>query len=139
MYLSYEEYTAYGGTLDATAFADFDFEAEALVNYYTFNRLKGDTTIPVEVKRLVKYLIDLAVKKGESLSLGASGSDATNYGAYITNQSNDGVSVSYSGMGSADLYKLCGKEAEDAIKTYLDAVMNEAGRKLLYRGLYPGE
>lgn len=139
MYLSYEEYTAYGGTLDATTFADLDFEAEALVNYYTFNRLKKYKVIPEEVKRLVKYLIDLAMKKAESLSLGAGGADETNVGAYITNQSNDGVSVSYSGMSSVDLYKMCGKEAEAAVRMYLEATMNEAGQKLLYRGLYPGE
>ena len=140
-YLSYEEYQAYGGTLDATTFANFDFEAEALINYRTFNRLKAYPEIPEEVKRLTKYLIDLAQKKAEALSLGAAagGADTTNVGAFITNETNDGVSVSYSGMASADLYKLCNKEATQAIDTYLDAVMDSLGRKVLYRGLYPGE
>ena len=140
-YLSYEEYVAYGGTLDATTFADYDFGAEALIDYRTFHRLKAYTEIPEAVKRLTKYLVDLAQKKAEALSLGgaAAGANGTNVGAYITNETNDGVSVSYSGMASVDLYKLCGTEATNAIDTYLDAVMDSLGRRLLYRGRYPGE
>ena len=59
MYLTYEEYTAMGGTLDEPTFNDLEYEAEALVNWYTFNRLTKDTQIPSEVKRLIKYLINL--------------------------------------------------------------------------------
>ena len=66
MYLTYEEYQAMGGTIeDAAEFDDLEFGAEALINYYTFNRLKNDTNIPTEVKRLTKYLIDLAKKKAD--------------------------------------------------------------------------
>lgn len=140
MYLTYDEYTEYGGTLDETTFDNLEFGAESLINYYTFSRLKNDTVLPTEVKRLTKYLIDLATKKLASLSLG-SGDEYNSpiAGTYITAQSNDGVSVSYNAMGSSDLYKLCGSEAKEAIFMQLDGVMNELGRKLLYRGLYPGE
>ena len=44
MYLTFAEYTAMGGTLSQTTFDDLEFEAEALVNWYTFNRLKNDET-----------------------------------------------------------------------------------------------
>ena len=36
MYLTYNEYREYGGTLDETAFADINFEAESYVDWYTF-------------------------------------------------------------------------------------------------------
>ena len=39
MYLAYEDYQNMGGTLDETAFNDFEFEAETIVDWYTFNRL----------------------------------------------------------------------------------------------------
>ena len=40
MYLTYEEYQAYGGQLDETSFNDLEYDAESTVNWYTFNRLK---------------------------------------------------------------------------------------------------
>lgn len=42
MYLTYVEYQEMGGTLDETAFTDFEFEAEATIDYYTFNRLRNE-------------------------------------------------------------------------------------------------
>ena len=74
MYLTYEEYQTMGGTLDETTFNDLEFEAEALVNWYTFNRLKKDTNFPDELKRLMKYLIGLAQSKAEVLNASGSGS-----------------------------------------------------------------
>lgn len=140
MYLTYDEYISMGGTTSVNEFDDYEFEAEALINYVTFNRLKKDSTFPVELKRLMKYIIDLVAKKAASLSLGSavSGSVAGSE-LHITNQSNDGVSVSYNSMTSTDLFQTCNKEITDAINKYLYCVTNEAGRYLLYRGLYPGE
>lgn len=139
MYLTYEEYQSMGGTLDATTFDDLEFEAEALVNWYTFNRLKNDTTFPEELKRLMKYLINLAYQ--QSQLTGASGSgDSENVSAKaIASQSNDGVSISYNILSAKDLMNSCKTEGEKAIKMYLQGVMNEAGRLLLYRGVYPDE
>lgn len=140
MYLTYEEYQAMGGTLDATTYENYEFEAEALVNWYTFNRLKNNTTIPVEVKRLMKYLIGLAEQKANLLGASGSGSEqASSNGAAIASQSNDGVSISYNVLSAAQLMESLKGSEEDAIKKYLQDVVNEAGRKLLYRGLYPGE
>ena len=137
MYLTYTEYTTMGGTLDEATFNDLEFEAEALINWYTFNRLKGDTTFPSEVKRLTKYLIDLAEKQANLLGVSSSASAET--GAAIASQSNDGVSVSYNVLNAAQLMESLKTQETDAINKYLQGVMNEAGRKLLYRGIYPGE
>jgi hypothetical protein len=136
MYLTYDEYRRMGGTLDEVPFEEFEFQAEAQINHATFSRLKGDKIIPNEVKRLTHYLIDLLEKKSAAFSLGNGG---TGNGAYITSQSNDGVSISYNGMAPSDLVELCKAEVLIVIRSYLDGVTNEAGRKLLYRGIYPGE
>ena len=140
MYLTFEEYQENGGTLSATTFNNFEYEAEALINYRPFNRLKNVESVPDEVKRLTRYLIDLAQKKADSLSLGNAGDTTTsNAGSYIKSQSNDGVSITYGGMSSVDLYKMCEVDAHKAIDRYLVDVTDSLGRKLLYRGLYQGE
>jgi hypothetical protein len=136
MYLTYDEYLSMGGTLDEVNFTRFEFQAEAEINYVTFSRLRGDKTFPEEVKRLTHYLVELMEKKASAFSLGK-GNDASN--AYITSQSNDGVSISYNGLSPKDLIELCKTDFLTAIRSYLDGVTNEAGRKLLYRGVYPGE
>ena len=137
MYLTYEQYLSMGGSLTETVFLDYEYRAEALINYATFNRLKNDLVIPEEVTKLTKYIVDLVDKQANSLSLGKGESNITQ--AYITSQSNDGVSTSYNGMASSDVFSACDGEIQAAIKTYLYGVMNEAGRYLLFRGLYPGE
>ena len=124
------------GTLDEINFERFEFQAETQINRATFNRLKGDTVIPVEAKRLMKYLIDLLERRYAAFSLGKNESTED---PYITSQSNDGVSISYNGIAPSDLIKLSEADALNAIRNYLDGVTNEAGRKLLYRGLYPCE
>lgn len=136
MYLTYQEYQSYGGTLDETTFNNLEFEAEALVNWYTFNRLKNDTNFPVAVKRLMLYLVNLAQEKANLL--GASGSGSVGNTA-ITSQSNDGVSISYNVLNAQQLMEDIKAQEDEAIKRYLQGVMNEAGRLLLYRGVYPDE
>lgn len=136
MYLTYEEYYRMGGTLDEANFLKFEFQAEAQINYLTFSRLKKDKTIPEEVKRLTFYLLDLMEKKAAAFSLGKGSSNTS---VYVTSQSNDGVSTSYNGLAPSDLIELCKADITHAIKSFLDGVTNEAGHKLLYRGVYPGE
>lgn len=140
MYLSHAEYTALGGTLDPITFEEFEFHAETLINWYTFNRLKNDKDFPIEVRRLTKYLIDIAQKQADALNLGAT-LIATDDGTHthITQQSNDGVSVSYNGMSAADLFESCKDQMINAVKRYLQGVKNELGQLVLYRGLYRGE
>ena len=135
MYLTYAEYQSMGGTLTENIFNDYEFRAESLINYRTFNRLVKDTTVPMQVKRLVKYIIDLVDKQSSAMSLGNNG----NTNAYITSQSNDGVSISYSGMASTDLFTLCDRDIQKSINSYLQGVSNSVGHNLLYRGLQKGE
>lgn len=136
MYLTHEEYVYLGGTLDETQFINFAMQAEAHINHATFGRLKNDKVIPSEVRSLMKYLVDLLEKKSAAMTFGKNSSGAD---TYITSQSNDGVSVSYSGIAASDFLKLSEADIINTIRGYLDGVKNEAGHKLLYRGLYPGE
>ena len=136
MYLTHDDYVALGGTLNDAQYTDLALQAQAQINRATFGRLKGDKVIPEEVKWLMKHLVDLCEKRNAAFTLGKSNSDSN---PYITSQSNDGVSISYNGIAPSDLIKLSEAEAFSIIRNYLEGVTNEAGRKLLYRGLYPGE
>lgn len=141
MYLTYEEYQNMGGTLDSTAFNDFEFEAEAIVDWYTFNRLQNDTEYPEKLKQCMYKLIKLAQERQDALSLGESDSGESTEGAgrYIASRSNDGVSVSYNVMSASEVFGSLKDEMGKTVQLYLNGVVNELGRKVLYRGLYPGE
>ena len=148
MYLTYEEYTEYGGQLDETSFNDLEFDAESTVNWYTFNRLQkpewSETLDTPELKRCVYQLI--RVKELENSLLAASAGGA-GWGigwtkeAGITQESNDGVSTSYNVLSSGELLAFAQgkKTTQDLVNRYLGSIVNDLGRKLLYRGIYPGE
>ena len=141
MYLTYAEYQNMGGTLDETAFSDFEMEAEAIIDWYTFNRLQNDTSYPEKLKQCMYRLIKLAQQKQDALSLGASedGESTEGSGKYIASRSNDGVSISYNVMSASDVFNSLKDEMGKTVQLYLNGVVNELGRKVLYRGLYPGE
>jgi len=158
MYLSYEQYQNMGGTLEETAFNNFEYEAETIVNWYTFNRLKGEETYPEELARCMYRIIDLIQLKAEALALGAktvtittgdsgSGSPVTQTittSPYISGQSNDGVSIDYNTVNASDLLGLLGLDKrsnlfEEIVFRYLQGVRNSKNKRLTYRGLYPDE
>lgn len=148
MYLSYEEYTEYGGTLDETAFNDLEFDAESTINWYTFNRLKRPEWASVldseELKRCMYQLIRLKQMENELIASGfggVGGGVAWKKEAGITQESNDGVSTSYNVPSSGELmaYFNGGKTKQDLIQQYMGCVVNDLGRNILYRGIYPGE
>lgn len=141
MYLTYEEYQNMDGTLDETTFLDFEFEAESVVNWYTFNRLKNEIEYPEALTRLMYRLIQLLQARAEALNItDTNDSEQTSgNGRSIASQSNDGVSISYNIMSASELAEQCKNEMINIIKIYLSGVTNSLGRKLLYRGIYPGE
>jgi hypothetical protein len=152
MYLTYADYTSMGGTLDETTFNDFEFESECIVNWYTFNRLKTETTYPEELSRCMYALIKLAKLKADAMTLGSQTISTSEGGvvttvttdATIASQSNDGVSVSYNSVSASEVFNKLnamqkGGEIETLVQLYLNGVKDSLGRKLLYRGLYPNE
>lgn len=138
-YLTYEEYQSYGGSLDETTFNDLAFEAEAKINWVTFNRLKDMEEIPEEVKRLMYRLISLIEAKRMATSPVDNSDSASAITAGIASQSNDGVSISYNVLSARDVLDQYDKDVKTYISQYLQDVTNDLGRKVLYRGLYPGE
>lgn len=140
MYLTYAEYQNMGGTLDQATFSDFEIEAEALIDWYTFNRFWGNTFYPEKLKQCMYKLIKLAQEKQAALSLGeATDGSSESSGASIASRSNDGVSISYNVMSAKDTFDTLKNEVSNTVLMYLHGVTNELGRKVLYRGLYPGE
>lgn len=138
MYLTYAEYQTMGGTLSETAFNDIEFQAECEVNWYTFDRLKGDTEFPEEVKRCMYSLIKLIQEQQQAYLV--SPVDASgNIQASIASQSNDGVSTSFNVLSAQSAAELIKTKIGDVIQKSLSSVTNSLGRKLLYRGMYPGE
>ena len=157
MYLTYEAYQNMGGTLEETAFNNFEYEAETIVNWYTFNRLKDEETYPEELGRCMYRIIDLLQLKADALALGAKtvtvtteDSDGnvstvtTTASPYISGQSNDGVSINYNTINAGDLLGLLGLNKrdnmfEEIVFRYLQGVRNSKNKRLTYRGLYPDE
>ena len=139
MYLTYSEYQTMGGTLTEDAFNRYEFRAETIIDWYTFNRLHGETEIPERVQKCMFMLIDLLLAQDKAMGGDGSGSSGGGGASQIASQSNDGVSVSYSIMSTDDLIKYRQKELDEIVQRTLQGVMNSLGRKLLYRGLYPGE
>ena len=140
MYLTYADYQNMGGTLDEATFGEFEFEAEAIINWYTFNRLKKSVTYPPELAKCMYALIKFAQERQAILSPGESVDESSGSGtAAIASRSNDGVSISYNIMSASDLFNKLKTEMRRVVQMYLNGVVNELGQKLLYRGLYPGE
>ncbi len=138
MYLTFSDYQNMGGTLDETAFTDLEFEAESIVDWYTFNRLQKDTTYPDRLKQCMYKLIKLAEERQQATAVGES-VEGDSGNAAIASRSNDGVSISYNIISASELFDKLKPEMGDVVQKYLNGVVNELGRKVLYRGLYPGE
>lgn len=138
MYLTFDEYQEYGGTLEETAYNQLEFEARAIIDYWTFNRLQKEEEYPEAVKRCVFKLISLIQDMQKATALDAqSSSEFTKAG--IASESNDGVSTSYNTLSAKDAVDTIQKEYEDTIRMYLSGVKNSLGHRLLYRGIYPNE
>ena len=133
-YLTYADYKNLNGTLSEEVFCPLELKAEAKVNWYTFNRLAKDTTFDDKVPLCVKEIIEILqrldnAKKG----LNADGNVS------IVKQSNDGVSTDYNALSPSEAIEKAEKEIEETIMTYLYKVKNEAGKVVLYRGIYADE
>lgn len=141
MYLTYEEYQNMGGTLEEATFNDLAYEAQTYIDWVTFRRLQEDgTDIPDAVKQCMYHIIKLIANKLASLSANPNGLEAHNEeGAGIESQSNDGVSITYNTLSAKDVIATMQKEIDDTINRYLNGIRNNLGKRLLYRGLYPGE
>ena len=144
MYLTFDEYCYFtdGGTIDFAAFVLYEAEAEAQINWYTFNRIQNWEIYPESVKKCMCKLIELAHIASELYAGVDSSSDGS--GKTIASQSNDGVSISYNVISASEAFasltsKGKGNIIESTIRQYLNGLKDEKGRNVLYRGVYEDE
>ena len=142
-YLTYDEYSEMGGTLDETLFNTLVLDAQGYIDWYTFNRLWKEEWRTEDVMERVKIcmyqLISLVAAKNNLITPQNTNAGGINLNAQVSQQSNDGVSTTYAVLSGELLFSHAKKEIEDTINRYLNGIVNSVGRKLLYRGLYPGE
>lgn len=138
-YLTYDEYSEMGGTIDETLFNNLRLDAQGYIDWYTFNRLWGEEEIPERVKICMYQLINLLEKTNNLLVPTQQSAGGINVNAQVMSQSNDGVSTTYAVLSGEMLYEKAKQEIDQNITRNLNGVVNSSGRKLLYRGLYPGE
>ena len=140
MYLDYQTYQTMGGTLDETTFNDLEFAARAKVDWYTFGRLKNETSYPEALTRCMYRLITLIHNQQLASAIDGQGDESSSSSvAGVASMSNDGVSISYNVLSASEAVEQADKQVEKCIKEYLSDVKNSLGRKLLYKGFYPGE
>ncbi len=142
MYLTYEEYADFGGdinALDATAFENLEFEARTQIDWWTFGRLKNEATYPEAVKRCMFKLIEFLDKQQKVLMVDAVDEEGNIKAGLMAHQSNDGVSSTYNVITGNMAVRVLKSQLDNTIKMYLQDVRDSLGRKVLFRGLYPGE
>ena len=136
VYLTYDEYTTLGGTLDENAFYAVEFEAQTFVNWITYNRLKDEETFSSTVKRCMYDLVSLITAKRNVLLNGTTESEGN---STIKTMQNDGVLVTYNTMSGEELFNALSVDAKRIILRYLNGEKNSKGKLLTYRGLYEDE
>lgn len=124
MYLTYEEYQQYGGTLDQTAFENLEFKARKRIDYLTDCRVRDHMEVISEaVKRCMFSLMEMENKVG--IEAQAVNPQATSF-------STDGYSESY---GNAINTENVGKRMNDLVSSMLYGELDDNGVMLLYRGV----
>ena len=123
-YLTYDEYVAYGGTMDETAFTVAEFKARSRIDWLTMARVKNMAAVPEEVKLAMMSIIAVDAKYSAPAQAGS---------AVVSSFSTDGYSESY---GSAsDQTQTIEKQLNNEVSKMLFGVMDDYGERLIFRGL----
>ena len=124
VYLTYEEYKNYGGTLPQSAFIPLEFRSRKRVDYLTDSRVQAMQEVPEAVKLCVLSLINLENEVGAEAQ-----SKNT-----VTSFNTDGYSENYGGK-SISTTDEAEKVMNRTVRTYLHGEYDDNGVPLLYRGL----
>lgn len=122
-YLTYDEYTKYGGTASEAEFTTLEFRARKRIDRLTASRVQNMSSVPTDVKLCMMSLIEVDRKVGVE-------AQATN--PVITSFNTDGYSETY---GKALSVADAEKSMSATIKTMLWGVKDDKGVPLLYRGV----
>ena len=120
-YLTYEEYTEIGGTLDLTAFNRNIDRACGVIDNATHNRIEHMAEVPQRAKALCRDLVEYLVRN-----------DTTEIAVTSRSQSAGGVSESesYATKTADDVYG----DIQNMLYDYLGNEKTDNGIPLLYRG-----
>jgi hypothetical protein len=122
-YLSYDEYTAYGGSLDQAAFLPLELKSRKRIDYLTDSRVQNMAQVPDAVKLCTYALI--GIESGTGIE-----AQATN--PAVTSFSTDGYSESYGNVLDADSAQ---RQMNKLVGEYLYGEKDDCGTPLLYRGV----
>ena len=123
-YLTYEQYQAWGGTLDESAFNLAEIKAQARIDALTMGRVKAMQTVPEQVQAAMMEIITV------DGTYSASAQAAAPVAASFTT---DGYSESY---GSAESRTAAiEKQLTGSILTLLDGVVDDHGTPLTFAGV----
>lgn len=120
-YLTYDEYTEIGGTLDLTAFNRNIDRACAFIDASTQNRLQSVLEVSTKVKACVRDLV-------EYLANNVSGGKA------VTNKSQSAGGVSESESYATKTTDEMSAEMLNIVYDYLATEKDDCGTPLMYRG-----
>ncbi len=122
-YLTYEEYTAYGGTKTATEFVPLEFKARKSIDYVTDSRVQGMAEVPEAVKLCMMSIMNI---------IDATGTEAQATNPVVTSFTTDGYSENHG-------HAMNGAESSDAVKATIQEMLygekDDHNVPLLYRGL----
>ncbi len=120
-YLTYEEYSQKGGTLDLTAFNRNIDRACGIVKNATHGRIERMESIPEEVKALCRDLVEYLAQNSAS-------------SAVVTSRSQSAGAVSESESYATKTADDIQGEIDGIVFDYLGGVYNDCGVPVLYRG-----
>ena len=124
MYLTYDEYQSYGGTLPESDFTLAEFKARKRVDYLTDSRVEAMAEVPEAVK-----LAMMSIIKAD----GVVGVDAQAGAPLVASFSTDGYSENYG--SAADQTANVERQLNAELRRLLYGVKDDEGVPLLYRGL----
>lgn len=122
-YLTYKEYTTYGGTKTETEFVPLEFQARKTIDYVTDSRVQAMAEVPEAVKMCMYSIMNI---------IAVTGAEAQATKPQATQFSTDGYSESY---GHAMTVAEARIGVNGVIRQYLYGELDDKGVPLLYRGV----
>lgn len=124
MYLTYDEYRAWGGALSEADFAQAELRARKRLDHLTDSRVEAMAEVPEAVKLAMMSIIKVD---------GAVGVDAQAGVPLVASFSTDGYSENYG--SAAEQTANFEKQLNEEIRRLLYGVKDDDGVPLLYRGV----
>lgn len=127
MYLTYDEYTNMGGSMDAALFPRFEAKARKRIDAMTFGRLMGEDPVRECVRMCMFELI--GAMHEEETTAGLAGRE-------IASMSNDGVSVTYATANSTNgITGGTSARYGGIVRAWLTGETDACGNNILYAGV----